>query len=58
MEEVLRYVGKKEGFDVPDKIAGDIVEDANGNLRKAVLVLEALKMQSWVPSLPPLALPA
>ncbi|KAI0951205.1 hypothetical protein AcW1_008307 [Taiwanofungus camphoratus] len=46
MEEVLRYVGKKEGFDVPDKIAGDIVEDANGNLRKAVLVLEALKMQS------------
>ncbi|KAI0956095.1 hypothetical protein AcV7_006591 [Taiwanofungus camphoratus] len=46
MEEVLRYVGKKEGFDVPDKIAADIVEDANGNLRKAVLVLEALKMQS------------
>ena len=46
---MLRYVGKKEGFDVPDKIAHDIAEDANGNLRKALLVLEALKMQSSVP---------
>ncbi|EPS95925.1 hypothetical protein FOMPIDRAFT_1131468 [Fomitopsis schrenkii] len=46
MVEVLRSVGKKEGFDVPDKIAHDITEDANGNLRKALLVLEALKMQS------------
>ncbi|TFY67706.1 hypothetical protein EVJ58_g1463 [Rhodofomes roseus] len=44
--EVLRYVGKKEGFDVPDKIAHEIAEDSNGNLRKAILVLEALKMQS------------
>lgn len=56
MIEVLRYVGKKEGFDVPDKIAHDIAEDANGNLRKALLVLEALKMQSSVP--PPLPLPS
>lgn len=48
MVEVLRSVGKKEGFDVPDKIAHDITEDANGNLRKALLVLEALKMQSSV----------
>ncbi|KZT73631.1 P-loop containing nucleoside triphosphate hydrolase protein [Daedalea quercina L-15889] len=46
MIEVLRYVGKKEGFDVPDKVAHEISEDSNGNLRKAVLVLEALKMQS------------
>ena len=50
---MLRYVGKKEGFDVPDKIAHDIAEDANGNLRKALLVLEALKMQSSVSSLSP-----
>ena len=57
MIEVLRYVGKKEGFDVPDKVAHDIVEDANGNLRKALLVLEALKMQSSVsPPPPPLLL--
>ncbi|KAI0733680.1 P-loop containing nucleoside triphosphate hydrolase protein [Fomitopsis betulina] len=46
MIEVLRSVGKKEGFDVPDKTAHDITEDADGNLRKALLVLEALKMQS------------
>ena len=53
MIEVLRYIGKKEGFDVPDKIAHDIAEDSNGNLRKALLVLEALKMQSLVSSPPP-----
>ncbi|PCH42482.1 nucleoside triphosphate hydrolase protein [Wolfiporia cocos MD-104 SS10] len=46
MIDVLRHVGRKEGFDVPDKIAHEITEDANGNMRKAVLVLEALKMQS------------
>lgn len=54
MIEVLRSVGKKEGFDVPDKTAHDITEDADGNLRKALLVLEALKMQSSVPRPPPL----
>jgi len=46
MKQVLRYVGNKVGFDVPDKIAHDIAEDADGNMRKAILVLEALKMQS------------
>lgn len=46
MITVLRHVAKAEGFDVPDQTANNIVEDANGNLRKAVLVLEALKMQS------------
>lgn len=46
MTEVLHHVAKKEGFDLPDERANEIVEDANGNLRKAILVLEALKMQS------------
>jgi len=46
MAEVLHHVAKKEGFDLPDERAIEIVEDANGNLRKAILVLEALKMQS------------
>jgi replication factor C subunit 3/5 len=48
MQTCLRYVAKKEKFDLPDEAAQEIVEDANGNLRKAVLVLEALKMQSCV----------
>ena len=46
MEECLRNVAKKEKFDLPEDAAREIVEDANGNVRKAILVLEALKMQS------------
>ncbi|CCM04266.1 uncharacterized protein FIBRA_06435 [Fibroporia radiculosa] len=46
MSEVLRYVAGREQFDLPDDAAREIVQDANGNMRKALLVLEALKMQS------------
>lgn len=46
MEVVLAYVAKKERFDLPPDVAREIINDANGNMRKAVLVLEALKMQS------------
>ncbi|MCO5572046.1 hypothetical protein L7F22_025797 [Adiantum nelumboides] len=46
MTTVLRYVAKKEKFHLPDDVAGKICGDANGNLRKAILVLEALRMQS------------
>lgn len=48
MDAALRHVAKKEGFDLPDEAAAQIINDANGNLRKALLVLEALKMQSYV----------
>ena len=48
MQTVLKYVGQCEGFDVPDNTAELIAEDANGNMRKALLVLEALKMQKYV----------
>lgn len=48
MEIVLAYVAKKERFDLPPKAAVEIIEDSNGNMRKAILVLEALKMQSQV----------
>ena len=59
MRTVLDYVGKREGFAIPDDTVRLIAEDANGNVRKAILVLEALKMQKCVrPStvllLPPL----
>ncbi|KAF8529864.1 P-loop containing nucleoside triphosphate hydrolase protein [Gautieria morchelliformis] len=46
MEIVLAYVAKKERFDLPPEAAAEIIEDCNGNMRKAILVLEALKMQS------------
>ena len=47
MRTVLDYVGKREGFAIPDDTARLIAEDANGNVRKAILVLEALKMQKY-----------
>ena len=48
MQTCLEYVAKKEKFDLPPDAAREIAKDAAGNLRKAVLVLEALKMQSCV----------
>ena len=42
------HVAKKEKFDLPPDAAQEIIQDSNGNLRKALLVLEALKMQSCV----------
>ncbi|KAF8525782.1 P-loop containing nucleoside triphosphate hydrolase protein [Hysterangium stoloniferum] len=46
METVLLHVAKKERFNLPEKAAKEIIDDSNGNMRKAILVLEALKMQS------------
>jgi len=46
MEECLMHVAKKEKFHLPSEAAQEIIQDSNGNLRKALLVLEALKMQS------------
>ena len=51
MSTVLRHVAKRERFDLPDEACSAIVGDSGGNLRKALLVLEALKMQSYVPRL-------
>lgn len=46
MQKCLEYVAKKEKFDLPPESAQEIVGDANGNLRKALLVFETLKMQA------------
>lgn len=43
---VLQHVAKKERFSVPQDVLTQICADCNGNLRKAILVLEALRMQS------------
>ncbi|OCH94388.1 P-loop containing nucleoside triphosphate hydrolase protein [Obba rivulosa] len=46
MEKVLQHVATREKFHLPDEAAHAIVTDSGGNMRKAVLVFEALKMQS------------
>lgn len=46
MHVVLNYVAKKKQFILPDEVAQSIITDANGNMRKALLVFEALKMQN------------
>lgn len=43
---VLAHVAKKEKFTLPPTTSSAICSDVNGNLRKALLVLEALRMQS------------
>ena len=48
VETCLQHVATKEKFDLPPDAAREIAEDSKGNLRKALLVLEALKMQSYV----------
>ncbi|KAK0204965.1 P-loop containing nucleoside triphosphate hydrolase protein [Desarmillaria ectypa] len=46
MQTVMQYVSKRAGFDLPLEAGYKIIDDSGGNLRKAILVLEALKMQS------------
>ncbi|TIB72211.1 DNA clamp loader, partial [Wallemia mellicola] len=46
MTIVLNHVAKKERFQIPDDVAQQIGKEATGNLRKALLVLEAMRMQS------------
>jgi hypothetical protein len=50
MQKVLEYVARKApvAFDLPPEVSAKIIADSGGNLRKAILVLEALKMQSCV----------
>lgn len=54
MQTVLDFVAKHEGFAIPEDTVSLIAADAGGNLRKAILVLEALKMQKY--ALSPLSL--
>lgn len=45
MSTVLHHVAKKERFTLPDSAKDSIIEAADGNLRKALLVFEAMRMQ-------------
>ena len=49
MLTVLSHVAKRAGAgSLPEDRADEIISDANGNMRKAILVFEAMKMQSYV----------
>lgn len=46
MSSVLNQVAKKERFTLPPSASDAIIEAADGNLRKALLVMEAMRMQN------------
>lgn len=46
MIQVMKYVAAKQGMKDDEDVLREIAEDANGNMRKALLVFEALKMQT------------
>jgi replication factor C subunit 3/5 len=45
MIKVLQHVARKERFHIPDPALDSILQSTNGNLRKALLVFEAMRMQ-------------
>ncbi|KAL1405474.1 Replication factor C (RF-C) subunit [Vanrija albida] len=45
MSKVLHHVAKKERFSLPDSASDAIIAASDGNLRKALLVFEAMRMQ-------------
>jgi replication factor C subunit 3/5 len=45
MTKVLQHVAKKERFHIPEPALDSILSTTNGNLRKALLVFEAMRMQ-------------
>lgn len=52
MLTVLNHVAKRAGAgSLPEDVADEIITDANGNMRKAILVFEAMKMQSYAYSI-------
>jgi len=44
---VLAKICKKERLKLPNTFASRIAQFSNGNLRKAILMLEAFKVQSY-----------
>jgi replication factor C subunit 3/5 len=45
MTKCLQHVAKRERFHLPDPARDAVLATSQGNLRKALLVLEAMKMQ-------------
>ena len=42
---ILQYVCKKEGLSIPQELAQKIAEKSRRNLRRAILMCEACKVQ-------------
>lgn len=47
IKEVLRFVAKKESIKLIDTIENQIVEKCDGNLRRAILMLESAKVEKY-----------
>ncbi|KND00379.1 replication factor C subunit 5 [Spizellomyces punctatus DAOM BR117] len=47
MRKVIYKVCKKEGMTIPEAFATRLAEAANGNLRRAILMLEAARIQQY-----------
>jgi replication factor C subunit 3/5 len=47
MTLALNSIAKKENFSLPDDLASRIVSNSGGNMRKAVLMMEALFVQQY-----------
>jgi replication factor C subunit 3/5 len=43
--EVLQFIGKKEGLQLPSSFAARIAEKSNRNLRRAILSFETCRVQ-------------
>jgi len=43
--EVLQFIGKKEGLQLPSGFAARIAEKSNRNLRRAILSFETCRVQ-------------
>nr|ACJ84254.1 unknown [Medicago truncatula] len=45
--EVLQFIGKKEGLQLPSSLAARIAEKSNRNLRRAILSFETCRVQQY-----------
>lgn len=45
---MLQYVCKKEGLNLPPELAKRIAEKSNRNMRRALLMCEACRVQQYV----------
>ncbi|VDN07900.1 unnamed protein product [Thelazia callipaeda] len=47
VSKAIRHVCKQENLNVPDNIVAAVVQKANGNMRRALLMIEAAKVQNY-----------
>lgn len=45
IKNILCLICKREGLNIPDKLTNRIIEASNRNLRRAILMLEACKVE-------------